>query len=393
MRLTPHRKRWLGAGGLWLLPMWLLPAAPALAFDDVDTATVTLYQPGGLEAVVVDAAMSAAARNGISATEIHAGTINLLSVTRNDQTVQAPPPGFQIPMSAIALAAGRAAPITSRQVANALARGLAVMGETSAALRGARPGDVIEFLGWDNQVHTRRIGLVVPDRLVNWAELAFDLDDAAQFGFWRPSALVMWDFEPRDQAIIELWRALPARRLRVDSSYDPWNPDSVVPTVLIKQRFGEFAYRKSGRGDLIQIEPGWREANIVEVELPLVGPFRCHRAIAPLVQSAIQDVIEAGLSGELSYADFQLAGGCWVPRVIRGGDKGGAISRHAWGVAVDFNPSSNPYGGAVDMHPEIVEIFRSHGFAWGGGWTFTDGGHFEWNRDPGGPPLAELAGS
>ncbi|MDH3498668.1 MAG: M15 family metallopeptidase [Acidimicrobiia bacterium] len=370
------------------------PSRPAAAFHDVTDGAITVYQPGGLEPEVVGAAMDAAGRTGAAWTPVHTGTLKLVSITRGDETIQAPAPGFRIPMSAMAIDADRAEPVTGLQVANALKGRFAVMGAATAALRGARPGDVIEFIGWDNVVHRRVVGLVVPDEQINWAELAFEAEDAASFGFERVSSLLLWDLEHRDEAIIELWRSLPQLRLRVDSSDDPWNPDSPLPTVLVKQRFGEFAYRETGSGDQIQVDRAWRNENIIDVDLPILGPFRCHRAIVPLLEAAMNEVIEAGLAGQISSSDFQLAGGCWNPRLIRGGDKGGALSRHAWGVAVDINPTRNPYGGVVDMHPEIVEIFRALGFAWGGGWTFTDGGHFEWNHESDAsttPP--ELAGS
>ena len=92
-----------------------------------------------------------------------------------------------------------------------------------------------------------------------------------------------------------------------------------------------------------------------------------------------------GIGSLIDLADFQAAGGCFVPRLIRGGDKGGAISRHAYGAAIDFNPSDNRYGGEISMDIRIVRVFRDLGFAWGGGWTFTDGMHFEYSP-PAVPP-------
>jgi hypothetical protein len=356
---------------------------PAFAFDDPDQSMIRVYQPGGVDATVVEAARGVTARTGASWVPVHTGTLQMLAVTRGEQVIQEADPGFRIPMSTMAVDAGAAEPVVGRQIANALRSGAAVMGATSARLRGAEPGDVIEFIGWDQQIHTRRLALVVPDASVSWAELVFDESDAASFGFERVSSLLIWNIDHRDDVIVELWRSMPDRLLRLDSSDDAWDPDSTLPTVLIKERFGEFAYRETGRGDQIVMNDEWRTENIMDVNLPLVGPFRCHRVLVPLLEGALNDVVEAGLSAEISFADFQIAGGCWNPRLIRGGDKGGAVSRHAWGVAVDINPSTNPYGGVVDMHPAIVDIFRSWGFAWGGGWTFTDGGHFEWNRELG----------
>ena len=370
-------------------------AVPAGAFDDPDQSTIRVYQPGGVEPSVLAAAADVSARTGASWVPVHTGTLQLLSVHRGEEVIQQTEAGFRIPMSTMALDANGAEPVIGRQIANALRSGAVVMGATSARLRGAEPGDEIRFIGWDQQIHTRRVALVVPDRAVNWAELVFDESDAASFAFSRVSSLLMWNIHHRDDVIIELWRAMPDLLLRLDSSDDGWNPDSTLPTVIIKERFGEFSYRETGNGDQIVMDQAWRSENIVDIDLPLVGPFRCHRAIAPLLEGALNDVVEAGLSGEVSFSDFQIAGGCWNPRLIRGGDKGGAVSRHAWGVAIDINPSQNPYGGVVNMHPDIVDIFRSWGFAWGGGWTFTDGAHFEWNHDSGlaFTPLPEQGGS
>jgi hypothetical protein len=33
------------------------------------------------------------------------------------------------------------------------------------------------------------------------------------------------------------------------------------------------------------------------------------------------------------------------------------------------------------MDERIGEIFRDWGFAWGAGWKYADGGHFEWTHD------------
>ena len=69
-------------------------------------------------------------------------------------------------------------------------------------------------------------------------------------------------------------------------------------------------------------------------------------------------------------AEFQKSGGCYAPRRINRFNAGGAISRHAWGIAIDINVKS-------EYHPRVVEIFNSWGFAWGGTWTSPDEMHFE----------------
>ena len=116
-----------------------------------------------------------------------------------------------------------------------------------------------------------------------------------------------------------------------------------------------------------------------EVDERLLAPIGV-RGVA--LQRIVAGSLHSGLAGLIDPDDFQVAGGCYNPRKIRGGDKGGAISRHAWGIAIDINPSDNPYGGIVRFDERLASIFRGWGFAWGGGWLYTDGAHFEWNHLP-----------
>ncbi len=365
-----------------LVSILILPAQ-AFALDPDPSEpppSITAWQPGGISGPFTEAAIEAAAVAGAEWLVVHRGTIPLLSVKRAGRTIQEAPEGFRYPMSALALDPRKAVPLIGRSAAAALSAGQVLMGSTSAGLRGASVGDMVEFIGWDGSINTLRIAQIVPDERVEFAELVFSTATAERFGFVRPSSVLIWDVDDDDKLVIDLWRRLPTGRTRITASTDPARPDDVLPTVLIKEQFGEFAYRTIGRGDAIRLDSEWRPDNVVDVDLPLLGPFRCNRIIAPLISEAIDQIIEAGLTGEISRNDFQISGGCYNARAIRGGDKGGAISRHTWGVAIDINPTANPYGGAIEMRPEIVEIFRNLGFAWGGGWTFPDGAHFEYNR-------------
>lgn len=64
---------------------------------------------------------------------------------------------------------------------------------------------------------------------------------------------------------------------------------------------------------------------------------------------------------------------------------GGGRSLHSWGIAIDINPESNPYQPGnygppqTDIPPQIIDIFKKYGFAWGGDWPGErDAMHFEW---------------
>jgi hypothetical protein len=157
--------------------------------------------------------------------------------------------------------------------------------------------------------------------------------------------------------------------------------DPVLPVALVKQRFGEFSMRPLA-GDEVEVDPTWKELNIVTVEVAPLGRFECHRLLVPYIRGVIDELARAGLLGQLDPADFQLAGGCFNARLNRGSDPGFSVSRHSWGIAFDVNPTSNAFGAEPTMAAEVVEVFRRWGFSWGGTWVLPDGMHFEWRQLP-----------
>ena len=79
---------------------------------------------------------------------------------------------------------------------------------------------------------------------------------------------------------------------------------------------------------------------------------------------------------------------CFCYRYVIGSDK---LSDHSTGNAIDINPMQNPWvhpsahkieGRKYDSNqkgtitPEIVDIFKKHGWLWGGNWRNPDYQHF-----------------
>ncbi|CAN5621897.1 hypothetical protein BH20ACT23_BH20ACT23_00700 [soil metagenome] len=123
----------------------------------------------------------------------------------------------------------------------------------------------------------------------------------------------------------------------------------------------------------IKPEQVWVDSNISTATVSIVGEVTCHRLMIPQLQAALSEIEDRGLGGEMRPGDY---GGCYVPRFI---DRNPSLplSMHAFGLAVDFNVSTNQLGTEGDMDPRIVEIFERWGFVWGGDWSRPDPMHFE----------------
>jgi hypothetical protein len=362
--------------------------APASAWEN-DLGEVTLSETGGLSGRTLSALATLSDVLGVQPTVMQSGTIKMTGVHRGSQVVQSFAPGFGVPMSFIAVNPVGAGPLLGQAMTEALAAGV-VMSQRSADLRGAAAGDEIILVGWNNEEVRLRVTAVVADEAIEWSELVFSDATAATLGVERPARAVMWGV---NTMVVELLArsVLPDAAIRVSGpgSQRRVFVDGVLPMVAVKEQFGEFAYRETGT-DRIETDDDWYEANIVTVDLPRIGSFRCHTKIVPYVLGALAELEVRGLANEIDSQDFQAAGGCYNARLARGGDlnRGFAISRHSWGIAIDFNPSTNQFGAAATLSEEFGQVWRDWGFAWGAGWRVSDPMHFEWQG-----PGADLSGS
>ena len=140
-----------------------------------------------------------------------------------------------------------------------------------------------------------------------------------------------------------------------------------------RNAFEPFNYIDMGDG-MIQIDPDWVNRNIVRRPMPLLkGEVICHRLMVDQLYGALKEIEDRRLGHLIDPSQY---GGCWVPRHIDF-DPSDPLSMHAWGLAADFNVSTNGLGMKPQMDPRIVAVFDKWGFVWGGRWSRPDGMHFE----------------
>jgi hypothetical protein len=84
---------------------------------------------------------------------------------------------------------------------------------------------------------------------------------------------------------------------------------------------------------------------------------------------------------------FRDLGGTFSARTIAGTDR---TSAHAWGIAIDLDPSASDYWRNApaghrawknQVPAAVVDAFESEGFVWGGRWFHYDTMHFEYRPE------------
>ena len=283
----------------------------------------------------------------------------------------------------ISIAAMDPTPEKDDAASAALAAGNAVMSQTAADLRGMQVGGTITIAA-EGTKRSFRVGAVVPDEEARGREVLIPYAQSKGLGLTAPRAIASSVTAEHIAAAIQTMETLTAgvrARIRAaDQDTDELGQSQILSFVEIKRIFGEFTYRPTSSRFVIP-DNAWEDANIVEVRVPLLGLMKCNKRIIPQLTGAMRELQARGLSRLI-----RTSNGCYSPRMQVGNTY--ALSRHAYGIAVDVNATRNPYGEAPDQDPRLVELMERWGFTWGGRWLVPDGMHFEFVRfvDPASPP-------
>ena len=144
----------------------------------------------------------------------------------------------------------------------------------------------------------------------------------------------------------------------------------------LQRDYGKLVLGPDPRGGLRIIAPiGWEMENMTIVSGWPGYPHRLY------VNKAMVEPLTAALSAAMvACPNYRVRTmGCFNPRLKR---VNGAISVHAWGLAVDINADTNPQtkpGQPVvrDIPDAFGEAFEAAGFTWGLRFNSPDPQHFQ----------------
>lgn len=346
--------------------------------EPVDPYTLLAWTPGGLPSGLGAAVRGLPGVNHV--VTVASGTAWLTSsATAAGAIVDSPPAGLAIPLEVAGADLGRYRPFLApadRGLLPSLARGEAVLGETSAALRQAGTGSSLMF-----GTQVLRVAGVVPDAAIGAHEVFVSRKTARMMRITRERYLLI-DPTPgaSRRALTSGIRELlpPGALLRVRGPGEtPFfrHGDAVLAPIRLKEVFGEFA-AEPVVGGYLRLDPKWVADHIRVATVPILGRVQCNRALIPQLRGALGELEAEGLGHLLSPGDY---GGCYSARFLNRIPEAG-ISHHSWGVAVDVNVSTNQFGRVPHQDPRVVAVFERWGFTWGGHWLLPDGMHFEFVR-------------
>ena len=244
-----------------------------------------------------------------------------------------------------------------------------VISELTANRYELKVGDFVNLVGLNSEIIPIEVGKVLKDSKIGWFEGVVNKELGFKLGIYRNIQAIIWDSHINENFLIELHKNINYRKVKLTFRENRVNKNWVLPTALVKEMFGDFQIKERD-GVWITTEPSWRDENIQQKRMPILGLTRCHRLMWEPLEGALNQIVAEGLQDSLSVEEFRTSGGCYAPRRINRFDAGGSISRHAWGIAIDINTKSG-------YPPRVVEIFNEWGFAWGGTWTSPDEMHFE----------------
>jgi hypothetical protein len=360
------------------------PEKPASLAEPITTPTrpskiLLGWAPGGLPAEAEAAVEDLRGVRG--ATTVIAG-LDWISATHapDGSVIDRPGDGYAIPFESAVIEPKEYAHFVSpadRAAVEGLTPNEILLARTESRLRGSSDGTMVRFDG-----RVQRVAGTVADETTNGYEGLLAGPVPATWQRADSFVLVRLTKTRARKAVERTLRSLlsPGQVLRVRAQGEtPFlrYGDAVLPQMLVKDAFGEFAARPLSTGS-IQIQPGWVKRNIKTARVPILGRVVCHKALFPQLRSALRQVTTGGLTYAVDPDDY---GGCYSPRFIDS-NPGGRLSHHSWGIAIDINVAENAFNSRPDQDERLVKIMENQGFTWGGRWLTPDGMHFEWVEWP-----------
>ena len=113
----------------------------------------------------------------------------------------------------------------------------------------------------------------------------------------------------------------------------------------------------------------------------VVNKMRCHKLVGSRLLAVFNEIMRVYGYVRIKELGIDLFGGCFNFRKMRAANE---WSRHSWAIAIDLDPARNGMNTKLSKaqfsKPEykpMIDIFKKHGFEWGGDLWGKDAMHFQ----------------
>jgi hypothetical protein len=362
-------------------PSTVSATMPPATTDSAMPPAYLAWMPGGFPASFASAVGSLPS---VQTAVVVAGDTLWMTESRaaGGKVVTHPAPPYRVPIDAFAadpsLYAGFVPSAYRDTIETTLSKGQAVLGETSAKLRGFGVGGQLVF---GSQSVT--VGAVVPDPVVGWSEMLVSRSTGTKLGIVDDRYLLAtMSGNPSDSAFLHeitpsLTPGVPIRVAKPGEVQYVRVSSGSAPPVVLKDVFGEFAaYPDASDPGTIHIDPGWISTHLETKSVPLLGSETCNAALFPALIGAMEQLQREGL-GDLVKSNA----GCYNPKLLAS-TATAPPSFHAYGAAIDINAPENAFGATPTQDKRLVAVMEHWGFNWGGRFLVPDGMHFEYLQPP-----------
>ena len=156
------------------------------------------------------------------------------------------------------------------ELADKINNNLIIVSELTANLYAIEIGDVIHLVGINGDPIELVVGDIVPDSKLGWFEAVVNKEIGFKLGIYRNIQAIIWDNKITENHLIEIYRNIKYKKIRVSDESSKPNKNWVLPNALVKEMFGDFQLKEKD-GTWIITEPKWREENIQTIRMPIIG--------------------------------------------------------------------------------------------------------------------------
>ena len=159
--------------------------------------------------------------------------------------------------------------------ADVINSGMLVVSTLTAERYQLEVGDIVNFVGLNNEKISLEVGKITKDSTMGWFEIVVNKEVGYKLGIFRNIQAIIWGNKITENHLIEIHKNIKYKKIRLTGRDSTPNRNWVLPTALVKEMFGDFQIKERD-GTWITIDRAWKDENIETKTVPILGLSLIH---------------------------------------------------------------------------------------------------------------------